>query len=118
MEVGGASVAVGVITDAVCVASAPELEITPVAGTSVGSSMPKICLTGLTMPWAIFGVTRKKRNTKIAISMIGKMASAEQPTRLGGEYKGYSSGSNGSLGLGVSIMWVVTCLFPGDKSGG
>ena len=97
-------VAVGVIMTTVWVARAPPAWVGTTSGMGVGMLMPNICRTGFTIPWAIFGVTRKKRKMNSPIRMMGRIVSAEQPMRLGGEYKGYSSGSNGSLGLGVSII--------------
>src|SRR5690242_19926242 len=56
------------------------------------------------------GVTRQNRRLNTATVSSVTMLSAEQPIRLGGLYKGYSSGSNGNRGSGVKLAGISLVL--------
>ena len=60
---------------------------------------------------AIGGVTRQISSANTITNSRVTIVKAEHPMRRGGLYKGYSSGSNGNRGRGVSTdIWVWTSL--------
>src|SRR5205814_3811536 len=95
-------------TGTVWVARPPEPEVI-CSGLGVEVPTLNICLGMATMPSATLGVTRQIRKAKTAMRIKGTIARAEQPIRLGGLYKGYSSGSRGRRGSGV-VARIIYCL--------
>ena len=62
-----------------------------------------VLLLKLLKPCTILGVTRQKRKAKMNSITSVTTLKPEQPSRRGGLYIGYSSGSSGSRGSGVFI---------------